>query len=170
MADILRTTFSNAFPSMKMFEFRLKFHRGLFQSVQLTVFQHWFRFWLGAGQATIHYLKQWWSMLVTYIYATRSQWALILIEYDGSVIKYRFIIHVYSHSHYTGSLYWNMQSPLHKMKITRPITCCFLYIWIHNLRHKYCVIGQTIFQLHGTSISHVYPLFIRLYHYVIDKL
>ena len=28
--------------------------------VQLTIFQHWFRWWLGAVQATSHYLNQWW--------------------------------------------------------------------------------------------------------------
>ena len=35
--------FSNVFSSMKMFEFRLKFHWSLFPRVQLTMFQHWFR-------------------------------------------------------------------------------------------------------------------------------
>ena len=45
---------------MKMFEFRLKFHWSLFLRVQLTIIQHCFREWLGAAQATSHYLKQWW--------------------------------------------------------------------------------------------------------------
>ena len=31
-----------------------------FPRVQLTIFQHLFRKWLGAGQATIYYLNQWW--------------------------------------------------------------------------------------------------------------
>ena len=43
MAAVFQTTFSNAFSSMKMFEFWLKFHWSLFLSVQLTIFQHWFR-------------------------------------------------------------------------------------------------------------------------------
>ena len=34
----------------------LKFVR----KVQLTIFQHWFRWWLGADQATSHYLNQLW--------------------------------------------------------------------------------------------------------------
>ena len=38
MNNISQTTFS-----MKMFEFRLKFHWSLFPRVQLTIFQHWFR-------------------------------------------------------------------------------------------------------------------------------
>ena len=45
--------------SMKMFQFRLTFHWSLFLRVQLTIFQHWFRWWLGAGQATSHCLNQW---------------------------------------------------------------------------------------------------------------
>ena len=42
-AIISQTTFSNGFSSMKMFEFRFKFHWSLFERVQLTIFQHWFR-------------------------------------------------------------------------------------------------------------------------------
>ena len=40
--DIFRTTFSNAFYWMKMFEFGLKYHWSLFLRVQLTISQHWF--------------------------------------------------------------------------------------------------------------------------------
>ena len=59
MADISQTTFSNAFSWMEMHEFRLRFHWSLFLRFQLTIFQHWFRWWLGADQATSHYLNQW---------------------------------------------------------------------------------------------------------------
>ena len=52
--------FKRIFFSMKMFEFRLKFHLSLLLKVQLTIFQHWFRSWLGAVQATSHYLNRWW--------------------------------------------------------------------------------------------------------------
>ena len=45
---------------MKMYEFRLRFHWSLFLRFELTIFQHWFRQWLGADQATSHYLIQWW--------------------------------------------------------------------------------------------------------------
>ena len=45
---------------MKILEFQLKFHWSFFLRVQLTIVHHWFRWWLGAGQATSHYLKQWW--------------------------------------------------------------------------------------------------------------
>ena len=71
MNNISQTTFSNVFSSMKMFEFRLKFHWRLFPSVQLTIFQHWFRKWLGAVQATSHYLNQCW-LVYRRIYASRG--------------------------------------------------------------------------------------------------
>ena len=57
-----------------MFEFRLKFHWRLFLKVQLTIFQHWFRYWLGAEQATSHYLNQWWPSSTTHTCVTRPQW------------------------------------------------------------------------------------------------
>ena len=60
MDAISQTTFRGAFSWMKMCEFRLNFHWSLFPRVQLTIFQHWFRQWLGAVQATSHYLNQWW--------------------------------------------------------------------------------------------------------------
>ena len=60
MAAIFQTTFSTGFPWMNIYDFRLKFHWNLFLGVQLTTFQHWFRWWLGADQATSQYLNQWW--------------------------------------------------------------------------------------------------------------
>ena len=60
MAAIFQTTLSNAFSWMKILEFRLQFHWSLFLRFQLTIIQHWFRLWLGAVQATSHYLNQWW--------------------------------------------------------------------------------------------------------------
>ena len=66
---ILRNLFSNVLFSMKMFELRLKFHWSLFPGVQLTLLQHWCRQWLGAVQATSHYLNQWW-LVYRRIYAS----------------------------------------------------------------------------------------------------
>ena len=43
MDAISQTTFSSAFPWMKIFEFRLKFHWNFFMRVHLTIFLHWFR-------------------------------------------------------------------------------------------------------------------------------
>ena len=41
---------------MKMLELRLKF----VPKGRYAIFYHWFRQWLGADQATSHYLNQWW--------------------------------------------------------------------------------------------------------------
>ena len=60
MAAFFQTTCSDAFSWIKMYQLRLKFHCSLFAMVQLTTFQHWIRWLLGADQATSHYLKQWW--------------------------------------------------------------------------------------------------------------
>ena len=48
MADILQTTFSNAFSCLKMYEFGLRFHWNLFLRFKLTISQQWFWLWLGA--------------------------------------------------------------------------------------------------------------------------
>ena len=54
MAAISQTTLSNAFSVMKMCGFQLRFHWILFPMVQLTIFHHWIREWIGAEQATSH--------------------------------------------------------------------------------------------------------------------
>ena len=73
MAAIPQTTFSNTFSWLKMFNFPLKFHWNLFLWVQLIIFHHWFTQWLGAKQATSHYLNQYWPMLWTHICVTQPQ-------------------------------------------------------------------------------------------------
>ena len=52
-------TLSNAFSWMKILELRPKIHWSLLR-VLLTIYQHWFCWWLGADQATSHYLNQCW--------------------------------------------------------------------------------------------------------------
>ena len=58
---ILQTTFSKAVSWMKMQKFRLKFQWIFFLRTQLTIFWRWFKQWLGAQEATSHYLNQRWS-------------------------------------------------------------------------------------------------------------
>ena len=53
MDAISQTEFWIPFSRMKMFEFRLKFNWSLFLRVQLTIF------FIGAVQATSHYLNKW---------------------------------------------------------------------------------------------------------------
>ena len=59
MTAIFQTAFSIAFSWVKIVVFWWKFHWNLFPWIQLTIFQHWVRWWLGAGQATSHYLNRW---------------------------------------------------------------------------------------------------------------
>ena len=69
-----QTTFSSAFSWMQMFDFWLKLHWSLFPRIQLTIFHHWFRWLLGAGQATSHYLNQWWFSLPAHVYVAQPRW------------------------------------------------------------------------------------------------
>ena len=42
--------------------------------VQLTIYQHWFIWWLDPEHPTNHYLNQWWSRLRKHICITQPQW------------------------------------------------------------------------------------------------
>ena len=74
MATISQKTFSNTFSWIKSFVFWFEFHWSLFLRVQLTIFQHCFRLWLGADQATSHYLNQCWPSSLTLICGARGTW------------------------------------------------------------------------------------------------
>ena len=60
MAAILQMAVSKVFCWMKSY---ILFHIALsfFLQAKLTICLHWFRQWLGAKQATSHYLNQWWA-------------------------------------------------------------------------------------------------------------
>ena len=62
MAAVSQTTVWNAFSWMKMYQIWLRFHWSVIRREQITIFQHWFRWSLGAVQATSHYLNRWWSV------------------------------------------------------------------------------------------------------------
>ena len=89
MDAISQTPFSSAFSWRKMYKFQLRFHLSLFLWVQLIIFQHWFRKWLGVVQAASHYLNQWW-LVYRCIYAS-----LGLNELKMNVKL--LIVHWYSH-------------------------------------------------------------------------
>ena len=57
----------------------------MFLRVLLTIWQHWFRWWLGAEQVTSHYLNQCWYVLLTHVRVTRPQWVNLIGQgYDKS--------------------------------------------------------------------------------------
>ena len=87
MAAILQTTVWNAFSWMKINKFLFKFHWISFLRVQLTIFQHSFRWWLGTDQATSHYLNKW-GLHYRRIYAslglmTQKWWSTGRAEYPN---------------------------------------------------------------------------------------
>ena len=69
-----RRHFCTYFLEWKYLNFDLKFHWSLFLSIQFTISKHRFRQWLGADQATSHYLNQWRFILLMHICITRPQW------------------------------------------------------------------------------------------------
>ena len=128
-----QTTFSSAFSWMKIFEFRLKFHWSLFLMVQLTIFQHWFRQWLGAGQATSHYLNQWW-LIYRRIYASLGLNELM----RWSQVTY---------------ICFNSKPSLVQIMSCRLITCQFVVNWNHGnklqwnfIRNSHLFIEQNTFE------------------------
>ena len=88
IAVISHTTFSNVFSWMKTYESWLISHWSLFLRVQLRIFQHWFRSWLGADQATSHYLNELEQLerLCSEDTPTAS-WLPILLSHIGSQVK-----------------------------------------------------------------------------------
>ena len=89
MYAISQTTFWSAFSWMKMYKLPLRFHWSLFLCVQLTIFQHWFRSWLGTDQATSHYLNQWW-LIYWCIYASLGLNELIQKKHNSSALAMEF--------------------------------------------------------------------------------
>ena len=86
MAAISQTIFLEAFSRMKSFLFGLKLHWGLFLGVKLTISEYWFRQWLGAEQATSHYLDQCWPSAPKHICETRER----LVKCELKAEKYTF--------------------------------------------------------------------------------
>ena len=85
MAAIFQTTFSDAFSRTKMYIIWLRFPWSLFPRVQLTIFYHWFRQWLGL---TSQCLYQCWYVLLTHICVTWPQWVNSLS--DGYKVTHCF--------------------------------------------------------------------------------
>ena len=70
VAAVSKTVFWYTLSGMKMYAFLLRFYWSLFLSLEITIFEQWFRYLLGADQATNHYLDQWWLHYRRCIYAS----------------------------------------------------------------------------------------------------
>ena len=100
ITTVSQTIFSNAISWVKIYELRLRFHCRLFLRFELTIFQHWFRQWLGTDQATSHLLDQWW-LIYWRIYASLG--INELNEFGKRVYSFEFLIfirHVQFGSHF----------------------------------------------------------------------
>ena len=69
------------------------FFWNLLSGVQLTS-QHWFRLWLGAKQATSHYLNQCWLRPLTHLSVTRALnlWPIQIAKINVDLISKRIVL------------------------------------------------------------------------------
>ena len=139
------------------------FHRRLFPKIKFTIFQHLFRQWLGAGQATSHYLNQWW-LVYWRIYSSPGLSDLRLLYYYprpiGTLFKYRDMIVGYlisiKHNNkllYTCHLACNITTTHNNIqalnvsketiaflhgynKHVRELKCCYAPTYISNMPSK----------------------------------
>ena len=89
MATNSQTTFPSAFLWMKNFVVWFEYHRSLFLRAQLTISQHWFRWWLRTKQATSHYLSQCWPSCLMHICDSRRRWVNNLGFNCNNMILYK---------------------------------------------------------------------------------
>ena len=137
MAAIFRTTFSNTFSWMKMYEFRLRFHLSLFLRIQLTILLHWFRWWLGAVQATSHYLNQWW-LVYWRIYASLGLSELSCPLYGPGVVR----------------LHWNVAQSTYKNLLVLGFSSCPVIDWcLGDIGAITCLIFKLFLVIDVVSIS-----------------
>ena len=98
---------------MLMNAFWFEFRWSLFLKVQLTISQHWFRYWLGIEQATSHYLNQCLPSSLTYICGNngrvnmgnspgyRPLWNMVCLTYWG-----RDKMDAISQTTFSSAFYW----------------------------------------------------------------
>ena len=125
-----QTTFSNAFSWMKIFEFRLKFHWSLFLMVQLTIFQHWFRYWLGAAQSTSYCLNQW-CLVCRRVYASLGLNELRFLPYTVPINFIKLVLkETVSYPSFNLRCYSTISRSIHYKCRTVNWKVCLLYVYI----------------------------------------
>ena len=102
-----------------------EFHWSLFIRYELTIFDHWFRQWLCADQATSHYLKLWWlvyrriyaSLDVNGLKTTYAMWWIMLTsliwpiyvylgDFNANVFIDVFLVHANLCKHLCFTVMW----------------------------------------------------------------
>ena len=79
-----------------MYEFRLRFHWGLFLRIRLTIFQFLFSQWLGTDQATSHCLNKWW-LVYWHMYASLGLSELVSELWDVLWVQSRIYVQPLAH-------------------------------------------------------------------------
>ena len=114
MDTILQKTFSNAISWMKTYGFHLQFHWILLPRVQLTIFQHWFREWIGAVQATSHDLNQSWSVYNANVHYAASM-SKMLSYFEQTRMCLHFTLFVYIQMQQVLYILSQWTYPFHKV-------------------------------------------------------
>ena len=123
--------------------------KNLFLGFDLTIFQHWFRSWLNADQATSYYLNQWW-LLYWRIYTS-----LNLNEMRSSRIMKRFPIENYLFSRSVASsfrvplwvdncLLYTCSLRVYNKKVNVALSLCARVMLYHPFPLQWCHMGITI--------------------------
>ena len=137
MVDVYHTTFSNAFFYENYCISDWNFIEDLFPIIESTIFHHWFRQWLGAGQPIGHCLNQRWPCLLTHICVTRPQRVKVLAHGGWDILagyEQTRHTHIYIYIYY--------------------IYICYIYMCTYNSHmHNIHV------HLHKTIHLHVHLLF-----------
>ena len=131
-----------------MLKFGLIFPWSLFLRVQLTIFQHWFRLWLGADKAKSHYLSQW-CFDYRRIYASLGLNELSLLIHTSNYSSMSFMNDAFSQSQCNSAFpdQWNH----HQVALYRNITnhtrdhTCAMAVELHQILGLYLLSGKTFY-------------------------
>ena len=129
----------------------------MFLRFELTIFQHWFRWWLGTNKATSHYLNQWW-LDCRCIYASLSLHELIFVwTLQKSILIHQHWIHCLLHFQNpicTKSYEFMEFRPLLSIDLQRILLIMTLTMWYNlTLAIRYNLTLGTINNLTLDTIS-----------------
>ena len=122
------------FSWMKIYTFRFRNHWSLFPRVQLTIFHHWLRQWLAAGQAPSHYLVQW-SLVYGHIYPSLGLNELIceICQWNTQ----QRIEYMYKNAPQTILITWESNNLSLTLRKVWGLTCSSPANWVDKLISKW---------------------------------
>ena len=128
---ILHTTNSNAFAGMKIFEFQFKFNWNFFLSIQLTIFNHWFRLWHGqcSKWRTGNFFE---TFLQFYVHDLRFKAAGLTTFFWLSFEHWHGADQATSHYLYQWSHYRCISASLSLNELKKTVFLCNAFIWIYG--------------------------------------